>query len=283
MPVDALRERPADAFDLGDVVDRRRLHAAQAAEVLDQRLPALRADARDLVQHRGGARLAAARAVPDHGEAVRLIADRLDEMQPGVRGRELQASRLRLDDELLHPGLALRALGDPDHAYLVQAEVGEHAARDADLTLAAVDEDEIGHLAGFGGDALVAALEHLAHRAVVVPGRDAANVEAPVLRLLHLLAVVDHARSHRRLTHRVADVEALDAARALGKRERLAQRREARLLRGAVAHALRDRELGVLARHVEPHSALAVRWTHGMDVFQLHRLAGDQQSGQRLV
>ena len=33
VPVDALRERPADALDLGDVVDRRGLHAAQAAEV----------------------------------------------------------------------------------------------------------------------------------------------------------------------------------------------------------------------------------------------------------
>ena len=32
--VDALGERPADARDLGDVVDRRGLHAAQSAEVL---------------------------------------------------------------------------------------------------------------------------------------------------------------------------------------------------------------------------------------------------------
>ena len=44
VPVDALGERAADAFDLGDVVHRRGLHAAQAAEMLDQRLAALRAD-----------------------------------------------------------------------------------------------------------------------------------------------------------------------------------------------------------------------------------------------
>src|SRR5688572_25756536 len=101
MLIDALGERAADAFHLGDVVDRRGLHAAQAAEMLDQRLAALRADARNLVQHRRGARLAAARTMADHGEAVRLVADRLDEMQPSVRGRELERARLRLEDELL--------------------------------------------------------------------------------------------------------------------------------------------------------------------------------------
>src|ERR671915_2102187 len=107
MPVDALGERPADALDLGDVVDRRGLHAAQPAEMLDQRLAPLRADARDLVQHRRGARLAAARAMPDHREPVRLVADRLNEMQARMRRRELQRARLRLDDELLLAGLAL--------------------------------------------------------------------------------------------------------------------------------------------------------------------------------
>src|SRR3954464_13024116 len=135
MPIDALGEWTADAFHLGDVVYRRRLHAAQAAEVLDQRLAALCPDAGNLVQHGGRALLAAAGAVADDGEAVRLVADRLDEMQPGGRGGELQAARPRLDDQLLQPGLALRAFRHADHAHLVKAEVGEHRARDADLTL----------------------------------------------------------------------------------------------------------------------------------------------------
>src|SRR2546429_4438664 len=78
VPVDALGERAADAVHFGDVVDRRRLYAAQAAEVLEQRLPALGADAGNLAQHGGGARLGAARAVTDDREAVRLVADRLD-------------------------------------------------------------------------------------------------------------------------------------------------------------------------------------------------------------
>src|SRR5687768_11538214 len=117
--VDALGERPADALDLGDVVDGGGLDAAQAAEMLDQRLPALRADAGDLVQHRGGARLAAPRAMADHREAVRLVADRLDEVQAGMRRRELQRAGLRLDDELLLARLALGALRYADDADLV--------------------------------------------------------------------------------------------------------------------------------------------------------------------
>src|SRR5688572_14483453 len=117
--IDTLGERAADAFDLGDVVDRRSLHPAQAAEVLDQRLAALRADARDLVQHRGGARLAAARTVAEHREAVGLVADLLDEMQAGVRRRQLQGARLGLEDQLLLAGLAPRPLGDADDANLM--------------------------------------------------------------------------------------------------------------------------------------------------------------------
>src|SRR6185295_7451805 len=85
--VDALGQRPADSRHLGDVVDRRGLHAAQSAERLDQRLAALGADAGNLVQHRSGARLAAARAVAEHREAMRLVADLLDQMQSGMRRR----------------------------------------------------------------------------------------------------------------------------------------------------------------------------------------------------
>src|SRR5688572_28351201 len=117
--VDALGERAADAFDLGDVVDRRGLYPAQAAEMLDQRLAALGADARDLVQHRGGARPATACAVAYHGEPMRLVADLLDQMQSGVRRRQLQGARLGLEDQLLFAGLAPRPLGDADDANLM--------------------------------------------------------------------------------------------------------------------------------------------------------------------
>src|SRR5437879_12568844 len=122
MPVDALGERPADTLDLRDVVDGRRLHAAQAAEMLDQRLAALGADTRDLAQHRARARLAAPRPVPDDGEAMRLVADRLNQVQAGMRRRELQRARLGFDDQLLETGPAFGALGDPDYCGVVHSQ-----------------------------------------------------------------------------------------------------------------------------------------------------------------
>src|SRR5205823_1963261 len=111
--------------------------------------------------------------------------------------RELQTARVRLDDQLLQSGLALRPLCHADEAYLVQAEIGEQGTRDADLAFAAVDQYQVWNLAGLPRDALIAAREHLAHCAVIVARRDAADVEPPVLRLLHLLPVVDHARGDR--------------------------------------------------------------------------------------
>src|SRR5712671_6592546 len=93
MLVDALGERAADPPHFRDIVHRRGLHAAQSAKVLDQRLAALRADAGNLVEHRGSARLSAPSSMADDGKAVRLVADRLDEMQARMRGRKLQRAR----------------------------------------------------------------------------------------------------------------------------------------------------------------------------------------------
>src|SRR4051812_15251792 len=283
MPIDALGERTADAFHLGDVVDRGRLHAAQAAEVLDQRLAALRADAGNLVQHGSRALFAAASAVADDGEAMRLVADRLDEVQRRVRRRELQGARVRLDDQLFQPGLALGTFGHAHHTQLVQAEVGEYRAGDTDLTLATIDQHEIRHPARLGCHALIAALEHLAHGAVIVTRRDAADIEAPVLGFLHLLSVIDDARGDGRLAHGVADVEALDAPGAFGKRKHLAQRAQPRLLRCAAAHMPRNRVERVLARYVEPDLALAFRRPRRVEVLELDGIARNRQSRQRLL
>src|SRR5712671_1142381 len=215
MLVDALRERTADPFHLRDLVDRRGLHAAQAAEMLDQRLAPLRADAGDLVEHGSGARFAAPRAMTDDGEAVRLVTDRLDEVQPGIRRRQLEGARLRLEDQLLEAGLALGAFRHADHADLVQAELDQRRARGAHLPPPAVDQHQVRNPARFGADALVAPPDHLPHRGVVVTRRDVADVEPPVLGFLHLLPIVYHAGADRGFPHCVADIEAFDALRAL--------------------------------------------------------------------
>jgi hypothetical protein len=86
--VDPLRERSADALHLRELVDGRGLHLAQATEMREQALPALRADSGDMRQRRLGARPGAAHAVADDGEAVRLVADLLDEMQARMRRRQ---------------------------------------------------------------------------------------------------------------------------------------------------------------------------------------------------
>src|SRR4051812_32348999 len=98
VPVDAFSERAADSFDLCDLVDGCGFHAAQPAEMLQKGLPPPGSDTGDLAEHRRSARLAPARTMADDGEAVRLVADGLDQVQPRVRRRELDAPRFRLED-----------------------------------------------------------------------------------------------------------------------------------------------------------------------------------------
>src|SRR5258708_3178870 len=284
MTVNALGERAANPFHFRDVVYRRRLDAAQSAEVLDQRLAALGADAGDLVQHRSGARLAAPRAMADDRETVRLVADRLDEVQPRMHRRKLQGARFGLEDQLFETGLALGTFRHADYAHLVQAGLHQRRPGWVDLRLSAVDQHQVGNDPSAGGHALIAPPERLAHRAVVVARRDVADVEAPVLGFLHLLVVVDHAGGHGRLAHGVADIEALDALRPLGQAERLAQRMQPALLRRPVAHTLRDSQQRVLARHVEPNTPFTVRRVDDFGFFkiQVNILADDNQGGDRL-
>ena len=123
-----------------------------------------------------------------------------------------------------------------------------------------------GFVGGVGGrlreHLLVAAREDLAHRGVVVAGRDAGDVVAAVFARLHLVMVIDHARRLRRLAHRVADVEALDAQMREVvhlQAERLGERARAGLLRALFGQQARERELRVLFGHREPDAPLPLR------------------------
>ena len=102
--------------------------------------------------------------------------------------RAAAAARLGLDDQLLHARLALRALGHADDAHLVQAQISQ-ALRDATLTwpLPPSIRTRSGILPLSARRRAGSGAQHLAHRRVVVARRDAADVEAPVLGLLHLL------------------------------------------------------------------------------------------------
>ena len=127
-----------------EVVDARRLHALQAAEMREQRLALLRADAGDLLQRRRRARLAAPRAVALDREAVRLVADLLQQVQPGMIGRQVQHLVAIGKHDVLLAGLALGTLGDADQPRVVQPLLGQHLGGDGDLPLAAVDDEQVG-------------------------------------------------------------------------------------------------------------------------------------------
>src|SRR5471032_381909 len=124
--VNAFGELAADAFHPRQILDTRSQHALKSTEVLQEPLAAPRPHGGNLLEARRRARLAAARAVARDREAVRLVADLLDEMQRRMIGR--QAARLVLagHEELLHAGLALHALGHADHADVMQAEILHH-------------------------------------------------------------------------------------------------------------------------------------------------------------
>src|ERR1043166_3446714 len=87
--IDFFRQRAADAFHLRQFVDARRNHAFQPAEARQQALPALGADTSDRLERRAHARLAAPRAMPFDGKAMRFVANLLDQVQPEVIARQL--------------------------------------------------------------------------------------------------------------------------------------------------------------------------------------------------
>ena len=83
------------------------------------------------------------------------------------------------------PGLRSGPLAMPISLRRVQALLGEHLGRDADLSLAAVDDQQVGRRIFAGDDARDAARQRLAHRRVVVAADVGLDVEAAVLAGLH--------------------------------------------------------------------------------------------------
>src|SRR6476469_7581794 len=90
LAVNALGQRVRYAGYSREILDARRLHSLQAAEMREQRLAALGADAADLLQCRRVARLCASRAMTLDREAMRLVADLLQQMQSRVVGGQVE-------------------------------------------------------------------------------------------------------------------------------------------------------------------------------------------------
>src|SRR3989442_15680080 len=106
--VDFFRELSTDPLDLRQVLYARAHDTLQAAEAREQLLAAFGADPRNALQRRSDAPLGASRPVPGDGEAVRFIANPLDQVQSGVIGRKRQ--RTLADTQFFQPRLPLRAL-----------------------------------------------------------------------------------------------------------------------------------------------------------------------------
>src|SRR5215831_4012061 len=120
LPVDFLSELAADAFDLGQVLDASAHHALETSESGQQLLAPLRPDAGDAFERGGRAALGAPCTMPGDREAVRLVADMLDQVQAGMVGRQPEGALA--DPQLLQPGLALGALGDADECDVGQPD-----------------------------------------------------------------------------------------------------------------------------------------------------------------
>ena len=87
-----------------------------------------------------------------------------------MRGGRHRCAR-SVDEQPLLPGLAVGALGHADQRELAEAELAEHLVHFTDLADAAVDQQHVGrgHLAV--AHVVVAPLERLAQRRVVIAGR----------------------------------------------------------------------------------------------------------------
>ena len=190
---------------LGEIGQARALDRFQRAEMAQQRALAGRPDPRDFLQAGLADVLLAPRAVRADGEAVRLVAQPLDEIEQRIARRQLER-RAAGHEEGLAPGVAVRPLGDGDQRHVGDAQRGQRLGRRGELALPAVDQHQIGPglLVALALDSPVSTaasassavrrgalrqqpleppLQHLAQHAVVVAGREIgrADVELAVL------------------------------------------------------------------------------------------------------
>src|SRR5690606_8437119 len=108
--------------------ERRARDGLRRAEVMQQGPLARRPDTHDLVERIAADVALALGPVGADGEAVRLVAQALDEMERRIARRQAEGLAAG-DDEGLAPGIAVRPLGDADERHVRDAELGEHLAR----------------------------------------------------------------------------------------------------------------------------------------------------------
>ena len=128
---------PPEPGKRGDLVDAGGPQLADRPEVLEQRRPSRGAEPGDAVERRGGHALGTTLAVVGDGEAVRLVPDPLQQVQPLAGAREDHRVRIGRQPDLLQP------LGQPADRDVGDAELGQHVRRRLDLGRAAVDDEQV--------------------------------------------------------------------------------------------------------------------------------------------
>src|SRR5262249_45237136 len=140
--VDLARGFSADSGHFGEIGRRCPLDRLEGSEMVEQRAFAGRADAGDFLQSRLADIAPAANAVRAYREAMRFVAQPLDEVEHGIARLELE--RLASgQEESLHPRIAIRPLGNGHERYVDNAKRRERLLRRAQLAATAVDNHEI--------------------------------------------------------------------------------------------------------------------------------------------
>src|SRR5262249_20499500 len=119
--IDLARDLRADAEDLGEIGRSGELDRLERSEMMQQRTLAGRAAAGNFLQ-RGVADVAPApQPMRPNGEAMRLVAQALDEIERRIARLELERLAPR-QEEGLEPGVAVRPLGDGGERDVGDAE-----------------------------------------------------------------------------------------------------------------------------------------------------------------
>src|SRR5437868_5486937 len=150
------------ADNRGQLFTRRAPHAGDAPERRQQRLAPARADARHVIELRPQIAHRARAAMERHREAMRFVADALNQQQRRIVGRERDRilAIARVEELFL--------LRDADGDQVREPELLERGVGRRQLSLAAVDDDEIRKRSAELEQLAISAVYDFVHRGEVV-------------------------------------------------------------------------------------------------------------------
>ena len=227
-------------------------------------------------------------SMPGDREAMRFVTNALDQAQRRRVRRKYKRRFLTGQEKTLLPCPAIGALGDTDDNEILHAERIERRERRLELPGTAVDQQQIGHGRFAAQDAREATLDRLAKAAVIVAGRELAQVEAAIVALDRPLDAEHDAGRHGELAHRVTDVEAFDACRRAPKLQLAGERFELlahrRAARGAHAASRVPRWCAPSRASARACREVCVRMRNGMAAaFTQRRFEHIASSNGRLI